>query len=81
LQLRKKEKKTQQRFSSNPAEAAEQSASSMMSREMLCTFPSIADGTRIGWTEVVGSNPTLSISYYEGIVKAAGLEQSTSTMA
>jgi hypothetical protein len=53
----------------------------MMSREMLCTFPSIADGTRIGWTEVVGSNPTLSISYYEGIVKAAGLEQSTSTMA
>jgi hypothetical protein len=80
LQLRKKEEKAQQRFSSNPAEA-EQSASSMMSREMLCTFPSIADGTRIGWTEVVGSNPTLSISYYEGIVKAAGLEQSTSTMA
>jgi hypothetical protein len=80
LQLCKKEKKAQQRFSSNPAEA-EQSASSMMSREMLCTFPSIADGTRIGWTEVVGSNPTLSISYYEGIVKAAGLEQSTSTMA
>jgi hypothetical protein len=43
LQLCKKEKKAQQRFSSNPAEA-EQSASSMMSREMLCMFPPIADG-------------------------------------